>query len=84
MRPAFFVSVTAAVFFLASDAQAQYRIQPDGVRDSAAVSAVRTEATADSTLHLTLDDALRIALSENITVQVADKEIERTGYAKKG
>ena len=82
MRPAFFVSVTAAVFFLASDAQAQYRIH--GVRDSAAVSAVRTEATADSTLHLTLDDALRIALSENITVQVADKEIERTGYAKKG
>ncbi len=84
MRPAFFASVTAAVFFLASDAQAQYRIQPDGVRDSAAVSAVRTEDTADSTLHLTLDDALRIALSENITVQVADKEIERTGYAKKG
>ena len=82
MRPAFFASVTAAVFFLASDAQAQYRIH--GVRDSAAVSAVRTEAPADSILHLTLDDALRIALSENITVQVADKEIERTGYAKKG
>lgn len=33
---------------------------------------------------ITLDDALKIALSENASVQVADKEIERTGYAKKG
>ena len=33
---------------------------------------------------LTLEDALRVALSENVSVQVADKEIERTGYARKG
>ncbi len=33
---------------------------------------------------ITLDEALKIALSENASVQVADKEIERTGYAKKG
>ena len=33
---------------------------------------------------LTLEDALRIALSENASVQVADMEIERTGYARKG
>lgn len=33
---------------------------------------------------LTLEDALRIALSENVSVQVADKEIERAGYARKG
>ena len=33
---------------------------------------------------ITLDDALKIALSENASVRVADKEIERVGYAKKG
>ncbi|MBR1871980.1 MAG: TolC family protein [Bacteroidales bacterium] len=36
------------------------------------------------TVVLSLDDALRIALSENITVKVADMEITRSGYAKKG
>ena len=33
---------------------------------------------------LTLDDAIVIALSENIAVKVADKEITRTQYALKG
>ena len=33
---------------------------------------------------ITLDQALQIALNENTSVKVADKEIERTGYAKKG
>ena len=33
---------------------------------------------------LTLDEAIRIALSENIAVKVADKEIERTQYARRG
>ena len=32
---------------------------------------------------LTLDDCLRIALSENPTVKVADMEIERLDYSKK-
>ena len=33
---------------------------------------------------ITLEDALKIALSENVAVKVADKEIERSEYAKKG
>lgn len=37
-----------------------------------------------STVHLTLEDALRIALSENVSVKVADKEIERSEYARRG
>jgi len=41
------------------------------------------DTTATPTL-LSLEDALRIALSENATVKVADKEVERTGYARKG
>lgn len=43
--------------------------------------------TADTTSAprlLTLEDALRVALSENASVKVADMEIERTGYARKG
>ena len=35
-------------------------------------------------VRLTLEDALKIALSENVSVKVADKEIEKTGYARKG
>lgn len=43
-----------------------------------------SSAWAQDTLHLTLDDALKVALSENVSVKVADKEIQRTEYAKKG
>ena len=39
---------------------------------------------SDSTLVLTLDDALKIALSENVSVKVADMEVERTQYARRG
>ena len=41
------------------------------------------DTTSAPTL-LTLEDAIRIALSENASVKVADKEVERTGYARKG
>lgn len=40
-------------------------------------------AVAEPTV-ITLEQALQIALSENASVKVADKEIERTGYARKG
>lgn len=51
----------------------------------AAVAAVPQVAdTAETPTVITLEDALRIALSENVSVKVADKEIERTTYAKKG
>ncbi len=33
---------------------------------------------------LTLQDALNVALAESETVKIADKEVERAGYAKKG
>lgn len=40
--------------------------------------------TENDTLKLTLDDALEIAGSENLTVKVAGKEISKQEYAKKG
>ena len=37
---------------------------------------------ADSPVSLSLDDCLRVALSDNPTVRVADMEISRTDYSK--
>ena len=49
------------------------------------LNAVAQEVDSTQTaMVITLDDALKIALSENASVRVADKEIERVGYAKKG
>ena len=45
--------------------------------------AQETDTTQTATV-ITLDYALKIALSENASVRVADMEIERTGYARKG
>ncbi|MBR5333679.1 MAG: TolC family protein [Alistipes sp.] len=42
------------------------------------------EASQNKPLVLTLEDALKIALSENPTVKVADKTIQKKQYAKKG
>lgn len=39
---------------------------------------------AGEPVSLTLDQALQIALSENASVRIADLEIERAGYARKG
>ncbi|MBQ9186056.1 MAG: TolC family protein [Bacteroidales bacterium] len=47
------------------------------------MTGVMASAQEETTV-LTLDDAIRIALSENTAVRVADKEIERAEYAKKG
>jgi outer membrane protein len=39
---------------------------------------------AQDTLRLTLNEALQIALNENLSVKIADKEIAKTKYAQKG
>ena len=43
-----------------------------------------TPAQEEGKVVLTLDDALKIALSENTSVKVADMEIQRQEYARKG
>lgn len=50
----------------------------------AATLFVSSSVWAQDTLHLTLEDALKVAMSENISVKVADKEVKRTEYARKG
>lgn len=72
------MNLTLAAAFLAASfpVNAQYR---DDIPDS-----TETQANDTSLVVLTLEDALRVALSENVSVKVADKEIERLEYAKKG
>ena len=54
--------------------------QPDTLVQ-ASINAVQEDT---SLVILTLEDVLKVAMSENISVKVADKEITRTTYAKKG
>ena len=49
-----------------------------------AAVAVSAPSWGQETLNLTLEDALKVALSENNTVKVADMEVTRTEYAQKG
>ena len=44
----------------------------------------QTTEPADSSLSLTLDKAIEIALSDNLTVKVAEQEITKQEYSKKG
>ena len=62
------LAILFAGAFLALPAAAQYK----------------DAAPREGKVVLTLDDALKIALSENTTVKVADMEIERQKYAQKG
>ena len=80
-----------AAFVLASlpvDVFAQYRDKKaaaDAKEAKTDVQLILEEAdSAETPVVISLEQALKIALSENIAVKVADKEIERTKYAKKG
>lgn len=51
---------------------------------AAAIVLVPGAVNAQDTTLVTLDEAIKIAISENASVRVADKEIEHAQYAKKG
>ncbi len=71
----FFVAVLAGVATSSGICCAQY---------SEKTTVPLSGGVNDSVLVLSLDKALEIALSENVSVKVADKEITRSEYAKKG
>ena len=74
----------AAVPALCShEASAQYRDVP-AKADSLVQQTLSAADTASVPVVITLEQALQIALSENIPVKVADQEIQRTTYARKG
>lgn len=78
--------VLASLAFLPLDGFAQYKEKKDGKETpKTEVQLILEEAdSAETPVVISLEQALKIALSENIAVKVADKEIERTKYAKKG
>lgn len=63
---------------------AQYRkdVQPETPSETDLI--LEDARTSEEPVIITLEQALEIALSENVSVKVADMEIERTGFAKKG
>jgi len=69
------ILIAALAFPIAASAQ---------YRTSAPEEFESSQDESSSSKVLTLQEALEIALSENETVKVADMEIERVGYAKKG
>ena len=70
---------------VAADAQYRDRNAEEEVAPMTESQLILQEAESSETpVVITLEQALEIALSENVSVKVADMEIERTGYAKKG
>ena len=66
--------ILAGLVISQAGAAAQYKV--DEILDQA--------ETSEAPVVITLEQALEIALSENLSVKVADMEIKRTEYAKKG
>ena len=74
--------IIAGAFLSCIDANAQYRT--DEAPKSEAQLIINDASTSETPVIITLEQALEIALSENVSVKVADMEIKRAEYAKKG
>lgn len=78
-------AVSALIVFCPVAANAQYKQKKgEEMPKSEAQLLIEKADSSEAPLIISLDDALKIAMSENVSVKVADKEIERTKYAKKG
>ena len=75
------ICVILASFALSLPVSAQYR---DEAQKSDVEAILNEAGSSEEPVVITLEQALEIALSENISVKVADMEIERSEYAKKG
>lgn len=86
MMKKFVVSAMMAGFLCVPRiSDAQYRTKDAGDHYASEAEALLEKAdSSETTVVITLEQALQIALSENVSVKVADMEIERTGFAKKG
>ena len=78
--------ILAGVLLASFSASAQYKTKdaPENAPKTETQMILEEAEVADTPVVITLEQALEIALSENVSVKVADMEIERTGYAKKG
>lgn len=77
--------IATAGLFTCGSVSAQIKPGKSVQEDVSPAKALVQEAdSSDVPVVITMEQALQIALSENVSVKVADKEIERTKYAKKG
>ena len=74
--------IIAGALLSCVDAIAQYRT--DEAPKSEAQLIMDEASASETPVIITLEQALEIALSENVSVKVADMEIKRAEYAKKG
>lgn len=78
--------IAAGIILIPFSVSAQYKTNnaPENT-GKPEVAAILEEADSSETpVVITLEQALEIGLSENVSVKVADMEIKRTGFAKKG
>lgn len=84
------LAVTTVIFaglvFSQAAASAQYKAKnaPEETPKTETELLLEEAGSSETPVVITLEQALEIALSENVSVKVADMEIQRTGYAKKG
>ena len=76
--------ILAGVLLASFSASAQYKTKDAPEAASQAQVILENADSSETPVTISLEEALQIALSENVSVKVADMEIERTGYAKKG
>ena len=77
--------ILAGMMLSQTSALAQYRTKDVEEQPKTEAQLILEQADSSETpVIITLEQALEIALSENISVKVADMEIKRTEYAKKG
>ena len=76
-------AIIAGALAASVSASAQYRTDVPQ-QDTQVQEILESAESAEKPVVITLEQALEIGLSENVSVKVADMEIERTGYAKKG
>ena len=77
-------ALVAGTFMIPFSVSAQYKTKDASDKDSQTQELLAQAESSETPVVITLEQALEIALSENVSVKVADMEIERTGYAKKG
>ena len=72
-------ALAAGMIMIPFSVSAQYKTN-DVPENSSQVQEILTQAeSSENPVVITLEQALEIALSENVSVKVADMEIERTG-----
>ena len=78
--------IAGAALLFNIDAMAQYKDKSaqDAAQKTEAQILMEEADSSETPVIISLEQALEIALSENVSVKVADMEIKRTEYAKKG